>query len=37
LHGARVIGPDEEEAGAWGEGASDGARKGAAGVDVLVL
>ena len=31
---ARVIGP---EGGAWGGGASGGAREGAAGVDVLVM
>ena len=31
---ARVIGP---EVGAWGGGASGGAREGAAGVDVLVV
>jgi hypothetical protein len=34
---ARVIGPDEEEGGAWEDGASGGAGEGAAGVDVLVL
>ena len=34
---ARVIGPDEEEGSARGEGASSGAGKGAAGVDILVL
>jgi hypothetical protein len=32
-----VIGPDEEEAGAGGEGASGGTGKGAASVDALVL
>ena len=31
---ARVIGP---EGGAWGGGASGGAREGAAGVDILVV
>ena len=31
---ARVIGPED---GAWGGGASGGAREGAAGVDVLVM